>query len=80
MAVTFTPNIGLAKPNEAELAANWVNGTQLQEDNNAILEDKTNVVLTAYTPTIIAQTTAPNIGAGLIKGEYQLFQGFVFGT
>lgn len=83
MSVTFTTNIGLAKPTEAELASNWAVGTQLQEDNNAIIEDKTNIPITSYTPVITAQTTPPNLGAGSAAsslGNYQLCRGWVWGN
>ena len=80
MVVSFTPNIGLAKPDNFELAANWINGTELQEDNNLIIIDKMDVNFVSYTPVIGAQTTAPNLGTGVIKGEYQEIQGFVIGS
>lgn len=81
MAVTFTPNIGLAKVTEAELAANWVNGSQLNSDNNAIIQSKMAIALTAYTPTIIASVTPPNLGASAVfTAEYIEVQGYIFGT
>lgn len=80
MAVTFTANIGLAKPTDTELAENWVNNTKLQEDNNLIIIDKTDINMISYTPTIIGHTTAPGLGAGSIRGEYIDIQGFVFGN
>lgn len=80
MAVTFTPNIALAKPTNTELALEWVRNTKLQEDNNLIIIDKMDVNLTAYTPVLTAQTTPPNIGTGNIQGEYCDLQGFVFGN
>lgn len=79
MAVAFTPNIGLAKPDETELAENWVNSSQLQDDNNLIIINKTDIVLTSYTPVLAAQTTAPSVGAGTIKGEYQDIEGIIMG-
>jgi hypothetical protein len=80
MAVTFTPNIGLAKPTESELAEDWVNGPQLCSDNNVIIAAKANVVLNSYTPTMIGATTNPNIGVGQALGEYINFQGFIMGS
>ena len=80
MVVNFTSNIGLAKPTDVELATNWVEGTELIEDNNILIADRADLVLTAYTPTIIGPTTNPNVGAGQRLGEYIEFQGFVFGS
>lgn len=80
MVVNFTTNIGLAKPDNNEVAENWVNAIQLTDDNNLIIEDKTDVNLLAYTPVLAAQTTAPSIGAGQSRGEYCDVQGFVFGN
>jgi hypothetical protein len=79
VAVTFTANIGLAKPTESELALNWARTQKLAEDNNNIIIDKFEFPSTAYTPTIIGPTTNPAVGAGQIKGSYQEFQGFVWG-
>jgi hypothetical protein len=80
MVVAFTPNIGLAKPDESELASNWVNGSELVEDNNNIIIDEMDIVLTTYTPTFIGPTTNPNVGAGHIRGEYCKVNGYIFGT
>lgn len=80
MAVTFTTNIGLAKPSETELAKNWVNVTQLQDDNNQIIINKANIGISTYTPVLVGQTTAPGVGAGSITGQYQSFQGFIWGS
>lgn len=83
MAVSFTPNIGLAKPTESELAANWVNGTQLQDDNNDIIADFADINLVQYTPAVIAATSNPNFGAGLVTAEYYKIGGVggvVFGS
>lgn len=80
MAFTFTPNIALVKPDEAELAKNWARDGNLAAYNNAAMIDKTNIPLTAYTPTFIGSTTNPSVGAGTIKGEYQVTGGFVFGS
>jgi hypothetical protein len=81
VAVTFTANIGLAKPDDTELAKNWATATQLANDNNVIIAAKMNIALTAYTPTVVAATTAPNFGTtATILGEYTDFQGFITGT
>jgi hypothetical protein len=79
MAVTFTPNIGLAKPTQAELALNWARTQKLAEDNNLLIIDKVEFPSQSYTPTIIGPTTNPNVGAGQIKGAFQEFQGYIFG-
>lgn len=79
MAVTFTPNIGLAKPTKTELAEEWVNGAGLISDNNTIIIDKMDVNLVTYTPTIIGPTTNPSNGVGDEIGEYFEVQGFIFG-
>ncbi|MFY3741627.1 MAG: hypothetical protein HMLIMOIP_002085 [Candidatus Nitrosomirales archaeon] len=80
MAVTFTPNIGLAKPDLTELAKEWATNTKLCEDNNLILIDKTNLPLTSYNPTMVGSSTNPNVGVGSLIGEYTVFQGFVWGN
>ena len=80
MAVTFTPNIGLAKPTESELALNWARATQLCEDNNLIIMDKTDINSVAYTPVLAGATTPPSVGAGSVAGQYQEAQGFVWGS
>lgn len=80
MGVTNTPNIGLYKPDETELAGNWDDTGGLCELNNIIIEAKTNIPLTSYTPTFVGSTTNPNVGAGFIVGEYCLVQGFVWGN
>jgi hypothetical protein len=81
MAVTFTPNIGLAKPTEAELASNWVDGTQLQDDNNQIIIAAMNIPVNSYTPSLAATTTAPTVGTtGSAKGQYQEIQKMIFGV
>lgn len=79
MAVTFTPNIGLAKPTKTEVAKNWVAATTLAAANNGIIVAKTNIPITTYTPTIIGPTTNPNVGAGVAYGEYYEIQGYIFG-
>lgn len=80
MGVSFTSNIGLAKPDDTELAKNWATATQLQDDNNVIVIDQMDIALSSYTPTINAQTTPPNVGAGSLRGEYQDIQGIIFGS
>lgn len=80
MAVTFTTNIGLAKPDKTELASNWIQGAQLYDDNNVIIKDKMEVDTITYTPTIIGFSSAPNTGVGSKVGEYQDFQGFIDGS
>lgn len=80
MAVTFTTNLALAKPDATEIAENWVNNTQLCDDNNLIIEDAMDIGITSYTPSFICTTTNPNLGAGSIAGEWSLVGGFVFGS
>jgi hypothetical protein len=80
MGVTFTPNIGLAKPTDTELALNWARTQQLSDDNNLIIQDKTDIDLTVTTPAVIGATTNPNFGVGSAQLEYSRVQGFVFGT
>lgn len=80
MAVSFTSNIGLAKPDEAELAANWARFTQLQDDNNDIIAAKMNISLQTWTPNLIAQTSNPNLGVGVAKGDYIDVDGIVMGN
>lgn len=80
MVVNFTPNIGLAKPTTAEIAENWTNFTQLQDDNNLIITDKMDIAAASYSPTVIATTTPPNLGTGTMKVEYWLHQGIVWGS
>lgn len=80
MVVNFTSNIGLAKPDNNEVAKNWTHTAKLCEDNNLILVDKTDITLTAYTPVIKAQTSDPNVGSlGGQFGEYQDIEGFIMG-
>lgn len=79
MAVNFTPNIGLAKPTDSELGKNWTRDQKLVEDNNILIVDRSKLLMTSYTPSIIAVTTNPNVGAGQIVGSYYEFQGFVIG-
>lgn len=80
MAVTFTPNIGLAKPTDSELALQWARTNKLAEDNNIIIADQMDIALTAYTPTWIASSSNPNVGAGSIKGEYCKMNGIIWGS
>lgn len=81
MGVTFTPNIGLAKPDETELAKNWTLGSQLADDNNQAFLAAANKPITTYTSLIKATTTDPNIGTlGVIQAEYQDLQGIIMGS
>lgn len=82
MAVTFTPNIGLAKPAEIELAREWVNAADLSDDNNLICETKMNIANTVVSSNpIIGATTNPAVGAnGSSLLEWIKVQGFIFGT
>lgn len=80
MVVAFTPNIGLAKPSETELALEWARASKLQEDNNIVIVAETNIVLTSYTPVLTAFTTPPSVGTGFTEGEYVDIQGFVSGS
>lgn len=81
MGVTSTPSIGLKKPDETELAKDWViNPPQWATVNNLAIVANTQVMaFTFYTPTIIASTLNPNLGAGGTIGEYINFNGIVFG-
>lgn len=80
MVVSFTANIGLAKPDGTELAKNWATSTELQEDNNLIIMDKSDITMTSYTPVIKADNTDPLIGSGGAQfGEYQDIEGFIMG-
>lgn len=80
MSVVLTPNIGLAKPDESELALNWARSTKLAEDNNLIIVDKTDINLTTYSPAFIGSAANPDTGIGTRKGEYQDIQGFIIGN
>jgi hypothetical protein len=80
MAVTFTSNIGLAKPDDTELAKNWATATQLADDNNVIISAKTNIAVQTYSPAFIAQTVNPDTGNGTRRGEFQEYQGFIIGN
>lgn len=80
MAVSFTPNIGLAKPDKTELGLEWARNTKLAEDNNLIIVDKMDVNFLSYTPTFVGPTTNPNVGAGSISGEYFEIAGYIFGS
>lgn len=81
MVVSFTPNIGLAKPSEAELASDWTGNTKLLEDNNLQIIDKMDIGLQTRVPTtVIAQTTNPNLGAGAATCEFVDIQGIVMGS
>lgn len=83
MAVTFTPNIGLAKPDKTELGKNWAaaSGSKLCEVNNTIIANKMNFSSVSYTPAFVGRLSNPNIGStGQKFGEYFEAQGFIFGT
>lgn len=80
MVVNLTSNIQLAKPDNNEIAKDWAQLDEWQRYNNNIIEDKTDINLTSYTPVLAAQTTAPSFGAGVARGEYQDIQGFIVGT
>lgn len=80
MVVAFTPNIGLAKPDESELALNWARSTKLAEDNNLIIIDKMEVDYVTYTPTFIGSGSNPSVGSGTIQGEYIQFQDIIIGN
>ncbi len=80
MGVTFTPNIGLAKPDNTEVAKEWTNSTNLVEDNRLIVIDKMDITLSSYSPVLKAQTTDPLLGVGTIRGEYQDIEGIVVGS
>lgn len=81
MAVTFTPNVGLAKPDDTELGANWARFTDLADDNNVIITANATIVNTSYTPAVIATTVNPNLGvAPVVSAEYINFRGFIFGS
>jgi len=80
MVVAFTANLGLAKPDETELALNWARSAKLAEDNNIIITDQADINLVTYTPTWIGSTTNPSVGAGSIVGEYRKVNGFIQGA
>lgn len=80
MAVSFTPNIGLAKPDETELAANWARFTDLADDNNVAINAAAALTLTNYVPVLTSSGTAPSIGAGVATGQYQNLNGFILGN
>lgn len=75
MALSFTPNIGLTKFTDTELASNFVNGTQIESDNNVLIQDFMDVNLVQYTPAVIAATSNPNFGAGQVSAEYTKYGG-----
>jgi hypothetical protein len=80
MSVFFTNNIGLAKPDNQELAKEWVTVSNLMDDNNVIIETKANLTFQSYIPTFVGTTTNPNVGAGFVSGEYVEIQGFIYGS
>jgi hypothetical protein len=81
MVVAFTPNIGLAKPDETEVAKNWVTSANLHEDNKVIITSKMTLPQPqSYACTVIGPTTNPSFGAsGSVTAEYYEFEGWVFG-
>jgi hypothetical protein len=82
MAVTFTTNIGLAKPTESELAKNWATSgfDKLCEDNNLQIIAKMNISLQTFTPSVKAQTSDPNLGVGTAKMDYIDVQNIIMGS
>lgn len=81
MVVSFTPNIGLAKPDESEVAKNWVTSANLHEDNKVIITNKMTLPAPqSYAGVVIGPTTNPNVGTGSINCEYYEFEGWVFGN
>jgi hypothetical protein len=80
MVVAFTSNIGLAKPDEAELALDWARNLELVEDNNLIIIDKMDVNYVTYAPTFVGAAANPSVGAGTIQGEYFQFQDIIIGS
>jgi len=80
MAVTFTPNIALAKPDDTELSLNWARAVLLADDNNQIIIDKMDVNILTYSPAFIGQFGNPSTGVGSRKGEYQDMQGIIIGN
>lgn len=80
MVVNLTPNIGLAKPDDSELAKNWALATKLAEDNNIIMAAATEITTVSYSPTLNAQITPPSVGAGTRQGQYQDINGFIMGN
>ncbi len=78
--VSFTPILGLAKPTNSEVAKNWIESAEYQEENNDLVQAASNIALTAYSPVIIATTTPPNVGAGRIVGECQVMDDIVWGN
>lgn len=77
--VSFTSNISLAKPTNSELAKNWIEGLEYQATNDSIITDVTDINFQSYTPTLIATTTPPGVGAGRIVGEYQEVESIIIG-
>lgn len=80
MVISLTPNIGLQKPDNAELAKSWTQLIEIADDNNLLISAETNKPLTAYSPVLTATTTPPTVGAGNVQGWYQDWMGFVSGT
>jgi len=80
VVVTFTPNVGLAKFDDSDLAKDFVVGANYNSANNNIMINKTNFPLQAYGSIIVGKTSNPSYGAGGIRFDYQEFQGFTWGT
>jgi hypothetical protein len=79
---SFTPNIGLTKVLDSEMAQDWAAdiGPKYQEDNNLAIIDHMDVNLIAYTPFIAGQSGNPFVGAtGSVAGEYQDIEGIIMG-
>lgn len=81
MVVSFTPNIGLAKPDLSELANNWAVGTKLAEDNNIILTQKMTFNTSSYTPVLTLAGAVQSLGtSGVATGSYYEFNGWIHGS
>lgn len=80
MVVTHTGNIGLAKPDDTELAKDWTNGPAHAVANNILIVAQAEKTLTAYSPVMVGAITNGNIGTGgSLFGEYQDLQGIIMG-
>lgn len=81
MVVSFTPNIGLAKPDLSELAKDWAVGNKLAEDNNNILTTKMTFTPVSYTPVLtLAGVVQANGTAPIVSGAYYEYNGWIYGT
>lgn len=83
MTVTFTSNLGLAKPDVEEVARNWVRFTELELDNkNAINDYLGDLSFQTYVPLLQATTSQPSLGTSDERRDgyfVELPNGFVFG-